>query len=275
MSRERIGCDIERPGSRPFVTGSATRDNSGIDPAYDTIGVGYTRVRREDPRIAARIRAALGDARRILNVGAGAGAYEPAELHVTAVEPSAVMRSQRPLGASPVIAASAEALPFRDGSFDAAMAVLADHHWSDHAKGLAEMRRVARRRVLFTWDPDTALDSWIVRDYFPGLAARLTPPRALSQLLERLGGGRIEVVPIPHDCVDGFFHAYWRRPEAYLDPEVRAGISAFALLPPGEVEDGLARLSADLGSGEWRRRNAALLELEELDLGYRLVIAGA
>jgi SAM-dependent methyltransferase len=165
-----------------------------IDPAYDTIGVGYTRVRREDPRIAARIRAALGEARTVLNVGAGAGAYEPKDLEVTAVEPSEVMRAQRPPGAAPVIEASAEALPFPDGSFDAAMAVLTDHHWSDHAKGLAELRRVARRR---------------------------------------LGGGRIEVVPIPHDCADGFFHAYWRRPEAYLDPEVRAGISVFALLDPG------------------------------------------
>jgi SAM-dependent methyltransferase len=253
---------------------SAGRDNHGIDPAYDTIGVGYTRVRREDPRIAARIRAALGDARSVLNVGAGAGAYEPRDLDVTAVEPSAVMRAQRPLGGAPVIAASAEALPFRDECFDAALAVLSDHHWKDHAQGLAELRRVARRRVLFTWDPGTALDSWMVRDYFPSLAAPSDPPRALEPMLERLGGGRIEVVPIPNDCVDGFFHAYWRRPHAYLDREVRAGISAFALLPPEEVEDGLARLSADLGSGAWHRRNADLLGLEELDLGYRLVVAG-
>jgi len=246
-----------------------------IDPAYDTIGVGYTRVRREDPRIAARIREALGEARTVLNVGAGPGAYEPKDLDVTAVEPSEVMRMQRPPGAAPVIEASAEALPFPDGSFDAAMAVLTDHHWSDHAKGLAELRRVARRQVLFTWEGDTALDSWIVRDYFPGFARFSREARALDRMLERLGGGRIEVVPIPHDCVDGFFHAYWRRPEAYLDPEVRAGISVFALLGPEEVEEGLARLSADLGSGEWHRRNAALLDLEALDLGYRLVVAGA
>jgi SAM-dependent methyltransferase len=193
---------------------------------------------------------------------------------VTAVEPSEVMRAQRPPGAAPAIDASAEALPFADGSFDAAMAVLSDHHWSDHARGLAELRRVARRRVLFTWEPRTALESWVVRDYFPGFV-RLSPPGyALEQTLERLGGGRIEVVPIPHDCVDGFFHAYWRRPEAYLDRRVRAGISVFALLTPEEVDDGLALLSADLESGEWHRRNASLLELEELDLGYRLVVAG-
>jgi len=232
-------------------------------------------VRREDSRIAACIRAALGDARTLLNVGAGAGAYEPADLDVTAVEPSQVMRAQRPPGAPPAIDASAEALPFPDGSFDAAMAVLSDHHWSDHPRGLAELRRVARRRLLFTWDPRTALDSWLVRDYLPGFASLSPPGYALEQTLEQLGGGRIEVVPIPHDCVDGFFHAYWRRPEAYLDPEVRAGISVFARLTPEEVEDGLAQLRADLDSGDWQRHNAALLALDELDLGYRLVVAGA
>jgi SAM-dependent methyltransferase len=266
--------NVPAPGG--LLQRRAGRDNPGIDSTYDTIGVGYTRVRREDPRIAARIRDALGDARTVLNVGAGAGAYEPGDLDVIAVEPSAVMRAQRPLGAAPVIDASAEALPFSDDSFDAAMAVLTDHHWTDHARGLAEMRRVARRRVvLFTWDPDTALDSWIVRDYFPGVPASAGPPRALGPMLEQLGGGRIEVVPIPHDCVDGFFHAYWRRPEAYLDRDVRAGISVFALLPPEEVEDGVARLSADLGRGDWHRRNSAILELDELDVGYRLVVAGA
>jgi SAM-dependent methyltransferase len=230
-------------------------------------------VRREDPRIAARIRAALGDARTLLNVGAGAGAYEPADLDVAAVEPSAVMRGQRPPTAVPAIDASAEALPFADGSFDAVMAVLSDHHWSDHGRGLAEMRRVARRRVLFTWEPRTALDSWLVRDYLPGFVRFSPPGYALEQTLDRLGGGRIEAVPIPHDCVDGFFHAYWRRPDAYLDKQVRAGISVFARLTPEEVEDGLGRLSADLESGEWQRRNGALLELEDLDLGYRLVVA--
>jgi SAM-dependent methyltransferase len=232
-------------------------------------------VRREDPRIGARIRAALGDARTVLNVGAGAGAYEPRDLEVTAVEPSRVMRDQRPPDAVPAIDAQAEALPFRDDSFDAAMAVLSDHHWSDHARGLAELRRVTRTRiVLFTWDPRTAIDSWVVRDYFPGFVRFCPRLVALEQTLERLGGGRIEVVPIPHDCRDGFFHAYWRRPEAYLEPQVRAGISVFSRLTPNEIEEGVARLRADLESGEWRRRNAALLELEELDLGYRLLVAG-
>ncbi|MGH2824230.1 MAG: class I SAM-dependent methyltransferase [Thermoleophilaceae bacterium] len=243
--------------------------------AYDTIGLGYTRVRREDPRIATRIRAALGDARTVLNVGAGAGAYEPPGLDVTAVEPSAVMRAQRPPGSVPAIDAVAEALPFPEDSFDASMAVLSDHHWSDHRRGLAELRRVSRTRVvLFTWDPRTPLDSWVVRDYFPGFARFCPRDCALEQTLERLGGGRIEVVPIPHDCLDGFFHAYWRRPGAYLDARVRAGISVFARLTPEEVEKGVERLKADLDSGEWRRRNAELLDRDELDVGYRLLVAG-
>jgi SAM-dependent methyltransferase len=259
----------------PRRYGRVRRDNPAIEQVYDTIGRGYTAVRREDPRIAARIRAALGDVRTVVNIGAGAGAYEPSDLEVTAVEPSGVMRAQRPPGAARAIDAGAEALPFPDGAFDAAMAVLSDHHWADRDRGIAELRRVARRRVvLFTWDPRTALDSWVVRDYFPGFARFCPPDYALERTLERLGGGRIEPVPIPHDCRDGFFHAYWRRPEAYLDPRMRAGISVFSRLARREVEEGVARLETDLAAGAWRRRNARLLELEELDLGYRLVVAG-
>ena len=232
-------------------------------------------MRREDPRLAARIRAALGDARTLLNVGAGAGAYEPAELEVTAVEPSAVMRAQRPPGAAPVVDARAERLPFGDDSFDAAMAVLSDHHWDDHERGLAELRRVARRRVvLFTWDPRSLRDSWLVRDYLPGFARLVPPGYSLERTLAALGGGRIEPVPIPHDCRDGFLHAYWRRPRAYLDPRVRPASRSSGLLEPDEVDARRSpRLAADLDSGEWERRNGGLLELDELDLGYRLVVA--
>jgi SAM-dependent methyltransferase len=252
---------------------SVRADNGAIAPRYDTLGLGYTSVRQEDPRLAARIRSALGDARTLVNVGAGAASYEPADLEVTAVEPSAVMRAQRPPGAAPVVDARAESLPFGDDSFDAAMAILSDHHWEDHARGLAELRRVASRRVvLLTWDPSTVRDSWLVRDYLPAFA-RLVPPGAtLEQTTAALGGGRLEPVPIPHDCRDGFLHAYWRRPRAYLDARVRAGISVFHLLQPAEVDPGLARLEADLDSGEWERRNGDLLELDELDLGYRLVV---
>jgi SAM-dependent methyltransferase len=243
-----------------------------IDLLYDSIGNRYTNVRREDPRIGARIRAALGDVRTVVNVGAGTGAYEPPDLDVTAVEPSEVMIAQRPAGSASVVRAFAEELPFEDASFDAAMVVLSDHHWSDHERGLAELRRVARRVVLFTWEPASARETWVVRDYFPCFEQLIPPGYRLAMTLERLGGGREEVVPIPHDCLDGFFHAYWRRPEAYLDPAVRSGISAFALMDPACVESGLARLGRDLASAEWARRNADLLDLEELDCGYRLVV---
>jgi SAM-dependent methyltransferase len=208
-----------------------------------------------------------------VNVGAGAGAYEPDDLEVVAVEPSEVMIAQRPAGAAPVVRAYAEELPFEDGSFDAAMVVLSDHHWRDHERGLAELQRVARRVVLFTWEPATSADTWVVRDYFRCFEQLIPQGYRLQRTLELLGNSRQEVVPVPHDCLDGFFHAYWRRPHAYLDPAVRAGISVFALMDPVMTEEGLARLARDLESGEWERRNAELLELDELDAGYRLVVS--
>jgi SAM-dependent methyltransferase len=239
---------------------------------YDSIGRKYTDVRREDPRIAARIRAALGDARTVVNVGAGAGAYEPADLEVTAVEPSETMIAHRPEGSAPVVRAFAEELPFEDRSFDAAMVVLSDHHWSDHERGLAELRRVARRVVLLTWDPAATFDSWLVDEYLPCFEELIPKGFRIQQTVDRLGEARVEPVPVPHDCLDGFLHAYWRRPHAYLDPQVRAGISAFALMDRNCLEEGVARLAADLESGAWQRRHADLLGLEQLDLGYRLLI---
>jgi SAM-dependent methyltransferase len=243
-----------------------------VSHLYDQIGVGYRTHRRPDPRIAAAIVDALGPARSILNVGAGAGSYEPVDRRVLAVEPSPEMIGQRPPGSAPVIQASATALPFPDGAFDATLAVLTVHHWPDRTRGLAELRRVARdRAVILTWEPDAA-PFWLVEDYFPELVALdraiFEPLDALRRLL-----GPIEVrpLPIPHDCVDGFLGAYWRRPEAYLDAAVRGAISTFAKL--ADVEPGLARLRRDLEDGTWRRRNAALLERPALDLGYRLVIA--
>ena len=238
---------------------------------YDRIGVGYTNVRAEDPRIAAAIRAALGDARTVLNVGAGAGSYEPRDLVVTAVEPSEVMIAQRPPRAAPAVRASAEALPFADGSFDAAMAVLSDHHWPDRAGGLQEMRRVARRRaVVFQFDIAALVDFWLAREY---LVTWRPESLSMEEIAGHLGATRVEAVPIPHDCRDGFLSAYWRRPHAYLDPRVRDGISVFRLLPEADVADAMARLRADLESGEWERRHAGILDLDELDLGYRLLIA--
>jgi len=243
-----------------------------VSALYDTIGRSYVATRREEPRLRARIHAALGDARSVLNVGAGAGAYEPHDREVVAVEPSPVMRAQRAPGAARVVDASAEALPFADASFDAAMGVLTDHHWPDRPAGLREMRRVARRRaLLFTFDPSYIDAFWLTRDYIPGF--RDLPGMTLEQIAGHLGATRIEPVPIAHDWQDGFLMAFWRRPEAYLDPVVRANISVFSRLSPEEVEESIARLRADLESGAWALRNRDLLAAEELDGGYRLLIA--
>ena len=239
-------------------------------PLYDRIGGSYTSTRRPDPRIAAAIERALGDARTVVNVGAGAGGYEPRDREVTAVEPSETMIAQRAPDAAPVVQASAEALPFADGEFDAAMGVLTDHHWSDREAGLRELRRVARRVVLFTWDRRTVRDFWLVRDYLGRFAHAVEGGLDIEEISACLGGARVEAVPIPHDCTDGFMGAYWRRPEAYLDPVVRANISVFSLL---DSDDAIARLEADLRSGAWHERNEHLMQLSELDLGYRLLVA--
>jgi SAM-dependent methyltransferase len=243
------------------------------DALYDAIGTGYAAHRRPDARIAARINAALGEARTVVNVGAGAGSYEPADRRVAAVEPSAVMVAQRPPGSAPAVRATADALPFPAASFDAALAVLTLHHWPDQARGLAELRRVARDRVvLLTWDPEGPA-FWLVRDYFPEILdidLPVFPP--LERLAEVLGPLTVEPVPVPADCTDGFLGAYWRRPHAYLDAGVRGAISVFARLR--DVATPLARLAADLDDGSWERRNGHLLTMQELDLGYRLVVAG-
>ena len=241
--------------------------------SYDEIGRTYARTRTTDPRMAAPIWAALGDARTVVNVGAGTGNYEPPGREVTAVEPSAVMIAQRAEGAPPVVQASAEALPFEDGSFDAAMAVLTIHHWSDWRAGIEEMRRVARRVVLLSWDPSFARRLWITSEYFPEAGEEESTFPSLADQASAVRARSVTTVPIPHDCQDGFYGAYWRRPEAYLDPEVRAGISVLAQRDPEVLAPGLERLRADLESGAWAERHADLLELEELDLGYRLLVS--
>jgi SAM-dependent methyltransferase len=236
---------------------------------YDTIGVDYADLRKPDPRIAARICAALGHAQRVLNVGAGAGNYEPLDREVVALEPSEEMIRQRPAGAAPVIQGVAEALPFADKSFDAAMASLTVHHWIDKAKGLAEMRRVSRGTVvLFTFDP--AFRAGWLTDYFPEIVTMddAQMPK-IADYEQWLGPVSVSPVPIPHDCTDGFLYSYWRRPHAYLDPHIRRGISTFWKMQ--DAEAGLARLAADLKSGVWEARYAHLLEMEELDAGYRIV----
>ncbi|MFN0096410.1 MAG: class I SAM-dependent methyltransferase [Dehalococcoidia bacterium] len=242
-------------------------------PLYDAIGKTYANTRRPDPRIQAQIWAELDQARSVVNVGAGAGSYEPPQT-VLAVEPSATMIAQRPPGSAPAALATAERIPLPDASVDAALCILTIHHWPDLAAGFAELRRVARRAVILSWDPDVSESFWLVADYFPRIglndrAAGVEIPR----VLDLLGGGRVAPVPVPHDCLDGFLGAYWRRPEAYLDPRTRAGISAFGKLTASELEHGLRRLAEDVESGAWPRNHTELLPLDELDLGYRLIVA--
>jgi len=239
---------------------------------YDAIGRDYAAYRRPDRRVAAAIARALGTAESVVNVGAGAGSYEPADRPVVAVEPSAAMIRQRPADAAAVVQASAADLPFGDGAFAASLAVLTIHHWSDRARGLAELVRVARDRVVvLTWDP-TASGFWLVDDYFPEILAIDRPNfPTLDELGASLGDVEVESVPIPHDCTDGFLGAYWRRPRAYLDAGVRGAISTFTKLR--DPRSGLARLERDLADGTWARRHGRVLELEQLDLGYRIVVA--
>lgn len=246
---------------------------------YDRIGRGYSEFRQSDPRIAARIEAALGEARSVLNVGAGAGSYEPAGREVVAVEPSAEMIAQRPPGAAPVVQASAEALPFEDGSFDAAMVVLSDHHWRDRTAGLREMRRVARGRVVIVnADPGLAASFWLTRDYLPGFTDLIPEPYRRAgywreELQRLLGEIDVRPLPLPHDCLDGFYQSYWRRPRAYLDRRTRESISVFHRLPPEEVSGAIERLRRDLDDGLWDRRYGNLRDEAELDVGLRLAIA--
>jgi SAM-dependent methyltransferase len=214
----------------------------------------------------------MGHADTVVNVGAGTGAYEPTDRSIVAVEPSSHMFRQRTARAIPMVQALAEALPFRDASFDAALAVLTLHHWTDWRRGLDEMTRVANRLVVFTFEPRDVGNFWLTQEYFPEIVELdrgRCPP--VADLVSHLGDCTVERIAIAHDCVDGFLAAYWRRPEAYLDPRVRAGISGFALLDPDVVTRGVARLKADLESGQWEERFGHLRQLEALDVCYRLV----
>jgi SAM-dependent methyltransferase len=242
---------------------------------YDTIGAAYSATRRTDPRIAAKIWAALGDARTVVNVGAGTGSYEPPDRDVIAVEPSALMRAQRSCGAAPCVAAVSENLPFEDQSFDAAMAVSTVHHWQDPIRGLLEMRRVARRVVVLTYDAtDVGWRSrfWLTRDYLPEFADLLVDWPPLPALASAIGA-RIEPVLVPWDCEDGLFEAYWRRPDAYLDDRVRRAVSVWARVGPATEERAVSSLRADLVSGRWVERNRDLVTLDAAELGLRLLVA--
>jgi SAM-dependent methyltransferase len=243
---------------------------------YERIGVRYSATRRPDSRIADVIFSALGDSASVVNVGAGTGSYEPTHRRVVAVDPSRVMLAQRAPGAAPAVQALAEGLPFPDDAFDAAMAVLTLHHWSHPISGLAELRRVANNRaVVLTITPDHARSFWLTTRYFPAIGAwdaAHFPP--IEVIRSELGGTALVTrVMIPSDCQDGFLGAFWRRPDSYLDPDVQAGISTFLLIGEEERRRGERLLAQDLENGEWHRRFGHLLELDELDVGYRLVTA--
>jgi SAM-dependent methyltransferase len=241
---------------------------------YERHGRTYARHRRPDPRIAARIHAALGDARTVLNVGAGTGSYEPCDRWLLAVEPSATMRAQRPPDAAPALDARAEALPFDDDSFDAAMACVTIHHWNSPAAGLAELRRVARGEVVvFTFELE-ALPAW-QREYLrEGLAKEEPRFPPVAEVAAMLGPGtRVERIATPADCVDGFFEAFWRRPEALLDPAVRAAQSMWALLEPGVEQQMVKRLADALRSGAWDEEHGQLRQLDSFDGALRLVVS--
>ena len=238
---------------------------------YDTIGVGYRDRRRTDPRIASAIEEALGEAKSVLDVGSGTGSYQPRR-RVLAVEPSTTMIRQRPPGSAPVLRARAEELPITSGSFDAGLAVLTIHHWSDAARGLSELARVSRRQVVLTWDPHVFAGLWLIADYLPEIATQEEGLATLAAVGETLRVTRTIPVPIPADCTDGFCGAYWKRPNAYLDAGVRRSISAFAACDQSRVTRAMERLGADLDTGRWAERYRSLMSADELDLGYRLVV---
>lgn len=242
---------------------------------YEVLGRNYAAHRRPDPRIAALIDSALGSARTVLNVGAGAGAYEPVDRQVTAAEPARVMIAQRRPDAAPVVRAFSERLPFADRSFDAGMAILTVHHWTNVVAGLAELRRVSRRQIILTWDKTVMARYWLVAEYLPEAAdheVSLPDCATIAEEFERTGAAVTTiVVPVPTDCTDGFLAAYWRSPDAYLDPEVRQAISGIAGLDQQSVQSAIARLAADLESGRWNDRHQDLLGRDSLDAGYRLL----
>lgn len=240
---------------------------------YETIGRQYSGRRQPDPRIAAAIRAALGEVKTLCNIGAGSGSYEPDDIAVTAVEPSEIMISQRTSPAQ-VVRAVAEDLPFNDNEFDAAMAVLSVHHWEDPALGLAEMRRISKRQVVFAFDHDLHNSFWLLQEYLPEIIefedGRGIP---LQKIIDQLQVESVIPVPIPHDCVDGFQAAYWRRPELYLETDVQANISTFAQLPQNVIRRGMDKLKSDLESGLWYQQQEWLLDKAELDFGYRILVS--
>lgn len=244
---------------------------------YERIGRVYAQTRREDPRLARRIHAVLGDAVTVVNVGAGTGSYEPRDRYVVAIEPSDVMAAQRPSELAPAIRASAGELPLRDQSVDAAMAVLTIHHWDEEReRGVRELRRVARGPVaILTIDPHVSARMWLEADYLREVAEldyRIFPP--IDVIAGWLGGTvKSEIVEIPHDTPDWTLMSFWAHPERVLDPVARASTSGFARMPEDVVERVVRAVEEDLSSGAWDRRNGHLRGLDAFDAGLRLVVA--
>jgi SAM-dependent methyltransferase len=241
---------------------------------YERIGHGYADKRRADPRWAEIVRHHLGSARTVLNIGAGTGNYEPTDRSVIALEPSLAMIAQRSSDAAKVVRGVAEMLPFAKDSFEAATAFLTVHHWVGQAQGLSEMKRVSRRQLLTVFEP-TVFHSFWALDYFPEWAVTPMERQAPTPdfVAEHLDVVEVVVLMMPHDFTDGMGAANWRRPAEYLDPAVQASISGLAMLPAQVREAGSRKLASDIESGRWQERYGHLLELDEVDLGYRLVIA--
>jgi SAM-dependent methyltransferase len=243
-------------------------------PVYDTIGREYVAHRRADPRWEETVTEAIGDARSVVNVGAGTGSYEPSDRHVVAIEPSAVMVAQRSPNAAPVVRASAAGLPLPSGSVDVALAVLTVHHWGEWAAGLEELCRVAPRRIVVGIDFDLHARFWLLEEYLPevGEYTRRGLPGA-DEIAGAIGATVSIPLLVPRDMQDGVLGAYWCRPAAYLDPAVRANCSGLALADPDVIARGVAALEGDLSSGAWGRRHADFDHQDSLDLGYRLLIS--
>jgi SAM-dependent methyltransferase len=248
---------------------------SPVSPVYDTIGQGYVAHRRADPRWEAVVAAQIGGRVRVVNVGAGSGSYEPTDCAVVAVEPSLVMVAQRPPGSGAVVRASASALPLASDCADVAMAILTVHHWDDAAEGLAELCRVAPRRIVLGIDFKLHSKFWLLDEYMPEVAATTRPlgPDA-DAIAEAVGATSSITLPVPRDMQDGVLGAYWCRPDAYLDAAVRATCSGLALADPDVIARGVTSLERDLSSGAWQRRHGDLDSVESIDLGYRLLVAG-
>jgi SAM-dependent methyltransferase len=244
-------------------------------PVYDTIGRKYTAHRRPDPRWESVVSARMGDAGRVLNVGAGTGSYEPTGRDLVAIELSTVMLGQRPAGAAPAVRASASALPVRSGWADVVLAILTVHHWEDWAGGLAELCRVAPRRVVLGIDFERHAEFWLLQEYLPEVGAHTLRCKPSADVIaDAIGATECVELPVPRDLQDGVLGAHWSRPQAYLDPTVRANNSGTALADPAGVAKGMAALEADLASGAWHERHADLLGRESIDLGYRLLVSG-